>query len=101
MKAAIIVLLLLIKAIQSLFWLFACLRNKHYAEEVTPAALNFKFKYFGHDQVILHENDIRKARGVFNILQNANVRSVLMDDLNILVEQSNFVLIASAIQKKN
>ena len=79
---------------------FCLFEKKHYAEEVTPAALKFKFKYFGHDQVILHENDIRKARGVFNILQNANVRSVFMDDLNILVEQSNFVLIASAIQKE-
>ncbi|WP_394808970.1 DUF3800 domain-containing protein [Nitrosomonas sp.] len=71
---------------------FCLFEKKHYAEEVTPAALKlkfkfkFKFKYFGHAQVILHENDIRKARGVFNILQNANVRSVFMDDLNILVE---------------
>mgnify|MGYP003556281239 FL=1 len=79
---------------------FCVFEKKHYAEDVTPAALKFKFKYFGHDQVILHENDIRKARGVFNILQNANVRGVFMDDLNTLVEQSNFVLIASAIQKE-
>ena len=79
---------------------FCVFEKKHYAEDVTPAALKFKFKYFGHDQVILHENDIRKARGVFNILQNANVRGVFMDDLNTLVEQSNFLLIASAIQKE-
>ena len=78
---------------------FCLFEKKHYAEEVTPATLKFKFKYFGHDQVILHENDIRKARGVFNILQNANVRSVFMDDLNALVEQSNFVLTASVIKK--
>ena len=82
------------------FFAFCLFEKKHYAEDVTPAALIFKFKYFGHDQVILHENDIRKARGVFNILQNANVRGVFMDDLNTLVEQSNFVLIASAIQKE-
>ena len=78
---------------------FCLFEKKHYAEEVTPATLKFKFKYFGHDQVILHENDIRKSRGVFNILQNANVRSVFMDDLNALVEQSNFVLTASVIKK--
>mgnify|MGYP003390158486 FL=1 len=79
---------------------FCVFEKKHYAEDVTPAALKFKFKYFGHDQVILHENDIRKARGVFNILQNANVRGVFMDDLNTLVEQSNFVLIAIAFKKE-
>lgn len=78
---------------------FCLFKKKHYAEEVAPAALKFKFKYFGHDQVILHENDIRKARGVFNILQNVNVRNVFMDDLNTLVEQSKFVLMASVIQK--
>lgn len=78
---------------------FCLFEKKHYAEEVAPAALKFKFKYFGHDQVILHENDIRKARGVFNILQNVNVRNVFMDDLNTLVEQSKFVLMASVIQK--
>lgn len=78
---------------------FCVFEKKHYAEDVTPAALKFKFKYFGHDQVILHENDIRKARGAFNILQNANVRGVFMDDLNVLVEQSKFVLIASVIRK--
>ena len=79
---------------------FCVFGKKHYAEDVTPAAFNFKFKYFGHDQVILHENDIRKARGAFNILQNASVRGVFMDDLNDLVEQSNFTVIASAILKE-
>ncbi|WP_291322440.1 DUF3800 domain-containing protein [Desulfonatronospira sp.] len=49
-----------------------------YAESVAPAIIKFKFKYFGHDQVILHEHDIRKAKGPFNILQNKDIRVPFM-----------------------
>lgn len=78
---------------------FCIFEKNHYAADVTPAIVKIKFKYFGHDQVILHENDIRKARGAFKILLNANIRSTFMDDLNSLVEQSKFVLTATAILK--
>ena len=82
------------------FILAFCLFPKTiYAESVAPAILKFKFKYFGHDQVILHEHDIRKAKGPFNILQNKNTRAPFMNDLNSRVEQSQFELVASAIRK--
>ena len=78
------------------FWLF---EKNTYAEEVAPAILKFKFKHFGHDQVILHEHDIRKAKGPFSFLQNINRREPFLHDLNVIVEQSKFLLIASAIKK--
>jgi hypothetical protein len=82
------------------FILAFCLFPKTvYAESVAPAILKFKFKYFGHDQVILHEHDIRKAKGSFNILQNENTRIPFMNDLNSMGEQSQFELVASAIRK--
>ena len=82
------------------FILAFCLFPKTvYAESVAPAILKFKFKYFGHDQVILHEHDIRKAKGPFNILQNKDIRVPFMNDLNSMVEQSQFELVASAIRK--
>jgi len=83
-----------------MFVLAFCLFEKEtYAEELAPAILKLKFKHFGHDQVILHERDIRKARGPFNFLQNRNLREPFLNDLNVLVEQSKFLLIASAIKK--
>ena len=77
---------------------FCLFEKKTYAEEIAPAVLKFKFKHFGHDQVILHEHDIRKARGPFSFLQNRNLREPFYHDLNLLVEQSKFLLIASAIK---
>lgn len=83
-----------------IFVLAFCLFEKRtYAEEIAPAILKLKFKHFGHDQVILHERDIRKARGHFSFLQNKGLREPFLRDLNDLVEQSKFLLIASAIKK--
>lgn len=83
-----------------MFVLAFCLFEKRtYAEDVAPAILKLKFKHFGHDQFILHERDIRKARGPFSFLQNRNLREPFLNDLNMLVEQSKFLLIASAIRK--
>jgi len=78
---------------------FCLFKKTTYAETVAPAILKFKFKYFGHDQVILHEHEIRKSKGPFNILQNKNVREPFMADLNTIVEHSEFTLIASVIRK--
>lgn len=47
----------------------------------------------------MHEHDIRKAKGPFNIFQNRNRREPFLNDLNTFIEQSSFILIASAIRK--
>jgi hypothetical protein len=81
-----------------MFVLAFCLFDKTtYAEAAAPSITRFKFKHFGHDQIILHEHDIRKAKGVFKILQNQARRLSLINDLNALIEGSSFMLIASAI----
>jgi len=41
------------------FCLFA---KEEYAAGVVPAVLRFKYRHFGHDQVILHEHEIRKTK---------------------------------------
>jgi hypothetical protein len=84
-----------------MFVLAFCLFDKtSYAEAATPNIIRFKFKHFSHDQIILHEHDIRKAKGVFNILQNQERRSSFINDLNALIENSSFLLFASAIRKE-
>lgn len=39
---------------------FCIIRKGDYANTIIPALTEFKFRHFGHDQVILHERDIRK-----------------------------------------
>lgn len=40
---------------------FCVFHKRHYSERVVPALETFKFKHFGHDQIVLHEQEIRKA----------------------------------------
>ena len=89
-----------IDASYPVFVLAFCLFEKEaYARRVTPAVLRFKFKHFGHDQVILHEREIRKALPPFAFLSDAARRAVFLDDLNTLVRTAPFTLVASAIHK--
>jgi hypothetical protein len=57
------------------FVLAFCLVHKPaYIDQVVPAFQRFKFEFWGHDGVVLHGHDIRKAQGDFNILLNATTR---------------------------
>ena len=78
---------------------FCIFKKDTYADFVSPQMIKLKFKYFGHDQVILHERDIRKSTGPFRMLQNPKIREQFLADISTLVEDTPFTLIASAIDK--
>lgn len=82
------------------FGLAFCIFHKEsYRTVASPALQELKFRYFGHDMVILHEHEIRKAKGPFRILVDTGVRERFMEDLNSLVEAVPLTVIASVIQK--
>lgn len=82
------------------FVLAFCLFEKQvYINQVAPAVQTFKFRYFGHDMMVLHEADIRKSRKPFDILLNPATRKPFFEDLNRLVEQAPFTIIASCVLK--
>lgn len=78
---------------------FCVFHKRHYSERVIPAMHAFKFKHFGHDHVILHENEIRKETGAFNIFRSKQQKQEFMRELAEIVEASNFVLISCVIDK--
>lgn len=78
---------------------FCIFEKKEYANVVTSYMHRLKFKHFGHDAVVLHERDIRKAKRPFDILQDAARRADFLSDLNKLVEVSPFTVVAAVIQK--
>lgn len=83
------------------FVLAFCVFDKTtYTESCAPALQRLKFKHWGHDMVVLHEREIRKATGQFSFLVDAARRLEFMTDLNELVECSDFTVIASVIEKK-
>lgn len=73
---------------------------RHYSENVVPALEIFKFKHFGHDQIVLHENEIRKEKGVFRIFPTKEHKGRFMDDLTAIIEKNNFILISCVIDKR-
>ncbi|HEU0014459.1 MAG TPA: DUF3800 domain-containing protein, partial [Longimicrobium sp.] len=82
------------------FVLAFCLFSKEeYAARAAPDVLRFKFKYFGHDQVVLHELDMRRTRGAFTFLLNPRLREPFYADLNALMAAAPMTLVASVIHK--
>lgn len=84
-----------------LFVLAFCIFHKrHYSDAIVPALEKFKFNYFGHDQVVLHENEIRKEKGAFNIFRSREEKNRFLDQLTSIIEYSNFILISCTIDKR-
>ncbi len=64
---------------------FLLVRKTDYAEVVCPALQAFKFKHFGHDQVILHEREIRKDLGAFKFLKTSAIKQAFLDELTDII----------------
>jgi hypothetical protein len=83
------------------FVLAFCVFHKgHYSEKVVSALEKFKFKHFGHDQIVLHESEIRKEKGVFRIFPTRADKIRFLDELSAIIDASNFILISCVIDKK-
>ena len=61
--------------------------------------LDLKFKYFGHDQVILHERDIRLNSGDFKFNQGFEYKSKFVSELAKIIKDQEFNVVASVINK--
>jgi len=79
---------------------FCVFHKRHYSEAIVPALEKFKFNYFGHDQVVLHENEIRKEKGAFNIFRSRDEKYHFLNQLTDIIEFSNFILISCTIDKR-
>lgn len=77
---------------------FCVFKKTHYSNAITPALRMLKFETFGHDMVILHEQDIRKKTGAFHQMGKER-REIFLEDLNILIAEADFTLIATVIDK--
>lgn len=80
---------------------FCVFYKEHYSEAVVPSLEKFKFKHFGHDQIILHEAEIRKQTAPFNIFKNRSHKTQFLEELTTIIEDNNFILISCVIDKKH
>jgi hypothetical protein len=82
------------------FVLAFCIVSKtDYTDILVPTLQKFKFKHFGHDQVILHEVDIRKDRGSFSFLKSKERKETFYNELTGIVESTRFTLVSTVINK--
>lgn len=78
---------------------FCIFTIEDYVERVVPAVQRLKFKHFGHDMVVLHERDIRKARPPFDILLAAPRRARFIGELSEIVAHAPMTIVAAVIDK--
>lgn len=80
---------------------FCVFHKRYYSEQVVSALQKFKFNHFGHDQIILHENEIRKEKGSFNFFRGRDQKESFLNELTDLIDHSNFILISCVIDKRD
>lgn len=78
---------------------FCIFKKSEYQGAVVNALQNFKFRHFGHDQVILHETDIRRDRGDFSFLKTRELKAAFLNELTDIIVQAPFTLVCTAIKK--
>lgn len=78
---------------------FCVFKKTDYINTAVPAMQEFKFRWFGHDTVVMHEADIVKKRGPFHFLQYDKIRERFMADLTKVIEDMPMTVISSVIRK--
>jgi Protein of unknown function (DUF3800) len=79
---------------------FCIFKKDDYINVAVPELQKFKFMHFGHDQVILHETDIRRDRGAFSFLKSKEIKTAFLNELTTIVQRTPFTLISSVIKKE-
>ena len=79
---------------------FCVVSKADYISTVVPAMQRLKFKYWGHDAVVLHEHEIRKSKGDFTfLLTDRALREGFYADLHQIMVDAPITLIGSVIDK--
>lgn len=77
---------------------FCVVRKDVYLNALVPQVKDIKLNTFGHDFIILHENDIRRKKGSFSKLSK-EPREAFLNSLTAVIEGLDFTLIAVVIDK--
>jgi hypothetical protein len=85
-----------------LFVLGGVIVDKDYAEaELTDRLDRFKRDLFGHTDIVLHTSDIARNRNGFERLKDSEFRGRFMTELNALMSDLQYTVIACAIRKED
>ena len=79
--------------------LFAIVRKDDYVSRVCPDLQRFKFEFWGHDEVVLHEHEIRKPFGDFLFLLQKPLRERFLAGLTAQMTAFPATVVAVVIDK--
>lgn len=79
---------------------FAIMNREDYLTKITPDMQRLKFSYWGHDQVVLHEREIRKKLGPFSLLADPAIRESFMTDITTFIDNCPVHLCVAVIDKE-
>jgi len=80
---------------------FCIFDKKSYTQSAVTKLKDFKFKHFGHDMIVLHENEIRRDKGVFKTLRPKSKKDTFIGELTQIIEEEDFTIIATVIKKND
>lgn len=79
--------------------MFIC-DSKYYNYTILPEVAQLKTDYFGHEGIVLHSRDIRKAQNNFGFLTDPKKRKDFISRINVIMKNFDYKLIASVIKKQ-
>lgn len=79
--------------------LFVVLRKADYVGAICPAIQHLKIRFWGHDEVVLHEHELRKPLGPFQILHDKDTRERFNAELTEFMRELSATLVAVVIDK--
>lgn len=78
---------------------FCLFRVSDYVDEVVPRIQRLKIRYFGHDQVVLHSNELRHGHGAFKELPLGELES-LQAEVNKVSSELPMIVVAGVLDKR-
>jgi hypothetical protein len=79
--------------------LFCIIHKESYVTQVCPSLQRFKFEFWGHDEAVLHEHEIRKPHGDFLLLLQKSIRERFLQKLTEQIQTLPATVIAVVIDK--
>lgn len=75
-------------------------RKTEYAQRIAPSTQQLKFDFVGHDQLVLHERDIRRQQNDFAFLRlDETQRGRFIERINAIVREAPMDVAAAVINK--
>jgi hypothetical protein len=78
---------------------FIIIHKDEYINNLLPKIQNLKLEIWGHEQVILHEREIRQKERDFTLLNNREINNYFLGKLTNIISEVDFKIISSIVCK--